>query len=138
MSKSVLVVEDEVDMMLTFRIVLQTAGYRIFEASSGEEALTMLESLVPDAMILDLMLPGIDGWEVLTTIRLAGLLPSTPIIVASASANAVPGQDERARELGCAEVFTKPFCAEELRRTLARMLAPRSTPADWRRVGQPP
>jgi two-component system cell cycle response regulator/two-component system cell cycle response regulator DivK len=128
MSGTVLVVEDEADVMLTYRIILQTAGYDVVEATTGEEALSILDQLVPDAMILDLRLPGIDGWQVLATIRLAGLLATTPIVIASA--NALPGQQARADELGCAEVFTKPFSAETLLVTLARVLALRTTPAD--------
>jgi len=78
MSATVLVVEDEADVMLTFRIVLQTAGYKVVEACTGEDALALLESFVPDAMIVDLRLPGIDGWQVLASIRQAGLLAHTP------------------------------------------------------------
>jgi CheY-like chemotaxis protein len=120
-SATVLVVEDEADVMLTFRIVLQTAGYQVVEASTGEEALTILDTLVPDAMILDLLLPGIDGWQVLAAIRKAGHLAQTPIIVASA--NAHPDQRTRAEKFGCGAVFTKPFSAEQLRLTLTTALA---------------
>jgi CheY-like chemotaxis protein len=122
MTQSVLVVEDEVDVMLTFRIILQTAGYAVIEASTGEDALTVLESTVPAAMILDLRLPGIDGWQVLATVRRLGLLQESPIMIASA--NAETEQRRRAAELGCEEMFIKPFSAEELLRTLSRVLAP--------------
>ena len=122
MNATVLVVEDEADVMLTFRIILQTAGYRVVEASTGEEALLILDNLVPDAMILDLRLPGIDGWEVLAVIRQTGLLPKTPIVIASAHAH--PDQRRRAEQLGCTAMFTKPFSAEELRHTLREALAP--------------
>ena len=122
MSATVLVVEDEADVMLTFRVVLQTAGYRVIEASTGEEALSILDNLVPDAMVLDLLLPGMDGWQVLAAVRQAGLLPHTPIVIASA--NTHPDQRRRAKQFGCTAVFTKPFSAEELRRTLRTALAP--------------
>ena len=69
MKGTILVVEDEPDLMLTFRIVLQTAGYVVIKASTGEDALFAIETVVPDAVILDLRLPGIDGWQVLAAIR---------------------------------------------------------------------
>jgi CheY-like chemotaxis protein len=118
----VLVIEDEPDIMLTFRIILQTAGYLVIEAPTGEDALSTIEWMVPDAIILDLQLPGIDGWQVLETIQEQGLVPNTPIIIASA--NAEPDQHSRAGELGCFEVFSKPFSAEALRETLARVTSP--------------
>jgi CheY-like chemotaxis protein len=123
MTDTVLVVDDEADIRLMYRIVLQTAGYEVIEASTGEDALSILDQTVPDAMILDLWLPGIDGWDVLALLRLSGALSDTPIFIASA--NAQPGQQARADELGCAEMFTKPFSAEKLRDSLTRVLATR-------------
>lgn len=118
---TVLVVEDEVDVMLTFRIVLQTAGHDVVEASTGEEALAILATLVPDAVILDLLLPGIDGWAVLARIRESDVLGSVPVVIASA--NADPDQRARAEQFGCVALFTKPFSAEALRATLDTALS---------------
>ncbi len=121
MTGTVLVVEDEPDLMLTFRIVLQTAGYEVIKASSGEDALRLLAEVVPDAVILDLGLPGIDGWQVLAAIRRADRFSGMAIVIASA--NADTGEQTRAQEFGCSEMLTKPFSAEELRSTLERVLA---------------
>lgn len=115
---TVLVVEDEPDVMLTFRIVLRTAGFEVVGVATGEAALAILETEVPAAMIVDLLLPGIDGWELLATIRERDLLPITPIVVVSAHAH--PDQRARAAGLGCTALFTKPFSAEQLRTTLER------------------
>ncbi len=120
MRGTVLVVEDEPDLMLTFRIVLQTAGYEVIKASSGEDALCLLAKVVPDVVILDLRLPGIDGWQVLAAIRRADRLPGMPIVIASANAEA--GERRRAQEFGCWKMLIKPFSAEELRSTLERVL----------------
>jgi CheY-like chemotaxis protein len=92
----------------------------VIKASTGEDALFAIETVVPDAVILDLRLPGIDGWQVLAAIRQVDLLRNTPIVIASANAEA--GERLRAQELGCAEMLTKPFSAEELRDTLDRVL----------------
>jgi CheY-like chemotaxis protein len=100
------------------RIVLETAGYEVFEATTGEEALEMLGETEPDLIVLDIVLPGIDGWRVLETVR-----ESVDIPVILASANAHPGLRERAEQSGCRALFTKPFSAEELRRTVARILS---------------
>jgi len=121
MTTTVLVVDDEADVMLTYRIVLQTAGYDVVEASTGEEALTILDHTTPDAMILDLRLPGIDGWQVLTTLRHDGLLSDIPIFIASA--NTQPQDQSRADDLGCAGMLTKPFNTEELRKALANLFS---------------
>jgi len=118
-SQRVLVVDDESDVLLSLRIVLETAGYEVFEATSGEEALEMLGETEPDLVVLDIVLPGIDGWEVLDEVR-----GRTDIPVILASANAHPGLRERAERSGCKALFTKPFSAEELRRTVARILSP--------------
>lgn len=120
MKPSVLVVEDDPDLMLTFRVVLQTAGYMVIGVTTGEEALAALEAVEPDVMILDLCLPGIDGWEVLGAVRNDVALPKTPIVLTSA--NAKNGQRTRANELGCADFLDKPFSAEELWSTVDRVL----------------
>ena len=69
--------------------------------------------------MLDIVLPGIDGWAVLEAVRARG---TTPVILASA--NADPGLRDRAVESGAATLFTKPFGAEDLRRTVERLLSP--------------
>jgi CheY-like chemotaxis protein len=120
MSRTVLIVEDEADVMLAFRIVLETAGYEVAQAASGEQALTMLDTLTPDAIVLDIVLPGIDGWGVLERIRASGLAAEIPIVVASA--NASPAQQQRAADYGCAALFAKPFSAQEFVRTIHRLL----------------
>ena|ERR1700722_17354397 len=126
MSSTVLVVEDEPDVMLTFRIVLRTAGYEVIGATTGEDALSMLDNVVPDVVILDLRLPGIDGWQVLAEIRRAGLIPETPIVIASANSDL--SQRSRAQQFGCADMLTKPFSGERLRETVGSVLRhPRST-----------
>ena len=99
MKGTILVVEDEPDLMLTFRIVLQTAGYVVIKASTGEDALSAIETVVPDAVILDLRLPGIDGWQVLAAIRRVDLFRNTPIVIASANAEAGERLESRATRL---------------------------------------
>jgi CheY-like chemotaxis protein len=66
---TVLVVEDEADHLAAVRLTLRLAGYEVWEAASGEEALDVLRARRPGAMLLDVRLPGIDGLGVLRTMR---------------------------------------------------------------------
>ena len=106
--KTVLVVDDEPDIVLTVRLALELEGYRVLTAGSGEDALERLERERPDIILLDLRLPGIDGFAVLE--RLAQNTP--PVIVLSAHASG--GAMQRALEMGCREFITKPFHPEQL------------------------
>jgi CheY-like chemotaxis protein len=65
----VLVVDDEEDIRYLVRSLLETRGIEVVEAESGEECLQILEKFAPDLILLDVMMPGIDGWEVLRRIR---------------------------------------------------------------------
>lgn len=65
----VLVVDDEPDIRYLVRSVLETRGVEVVEADCGEECLQILEKFTPDLILLDIMMPGIDGWEVLRKIK---------------------------------------------------------------------
>jgi CheY-like chemotaxis protein len=125
MSATVLVVEDEADIMLTVRLALQGEGYQVIGAESGEEALAIFAERPPDVTVLDVGLPGIDGLEVVRRLRANPLLRSARVIVSSAHAS---GDVRRLTEaLDCSAYITKPFSAQELRDTVSAVLA--SAPA---------
>src|SRR5437867_8186727 len=96
MSHTVLLVDDEPDIVLVARVLLEQAGYRVIEASGGKEALELLETQEPDVMFLDLGMPGTDGWGVLEELRRRDM--QLPVIVLSA--NAHPSTLERTRKPG--------------------------------------
>lgn len=105
----VLLVEDEARMRKFVRIALSTNGYRVVEASTGEEGLALASASPPDLVVLDIGLPGIDGFEVTRRLR---EWSSVPIIVLSAR-----GQEEdkvRALNDGADDYLTKPFGPAEL------------------------
>jgi two-component system KDP operon response regulator KdpE len=105
----VLLVEDEVRMRKFVRITLVSSGYRVMEAASGEEALSLASAHTPDVVLLDLGLPGMDGFEVALRIR---EWSPVPIIVLSAR-----GQEQdkvRALNEGADDYLTKPFGPAEL------------------------
>lgn len=85
-----LVVDDEPDALRLFVDILTSGGYEVRTATTGEEALSMINGYVPDVILLDIFLPGIDGFEVAR--RLAGRRPEDPIPVVAITAL---GQDGR-------------------------------------------
>ena len=111
----VLAVDDEPRYLEIIRLNLEAAGYRVASAASGEEALAALEADDPDLIVLDVMLPGLDGFEVCSRVRERS---SCPIIMLTAK-----GAEEdkvRGLRLGADDYVTKPFSAQEL---LARVEA---------------
>jgi CheY-like chemotaxis protein len=115
-SPTVLVVEDEADLLFTISLALELCGYAVLPATSGEEALDLLAGQEPDAVVLDIRLPGMDGWEV---VRRMGQLQRTsriPVVILSAQVDSATAA--RAAELGCHGYLPKPFSAVELSRTL--------------------
>ncbi|HZI38673.1 MAG TPA: response regulator [Acidimicrobiia bacterium] len=120
MSRTILVVEDEVDLLFTISLSLELNGYRVLRAASGEEALGMVDKERPDAMVLDIRLPGIDGWEVLDRLRDMGHFPATPVVLLSAQVDAATAA--RAVEIGCHAHLAKPFSTAELSGVLRGLL----------------
>lgn len=120
MSATVLVVDDEVDLLFTIRLSLELAGYRVLTAASGEEALTVVAANAPDAIVLDLRLPGIDGWEVIRRLGDAGAFPRTPVVLLSAQVDAATAA--RAVDLGVHAHLAKPFSASELTGVLSGLV----------------
>jgi CheY-like chemotaxis protein len=121
MSVTVLVVEDEADIMLTLRLTLQVEGYRVVGVSTGEEALAFFEASPPDVTVLDIGLPGIDGLEVVRQLRADPRHSAARLIISSAHAS---GDVRRLTEaLRCSAYLTKPFSTEELIQTVRTALA---------------
>ncbi|MCP4229949.1 MAG: response regulator, partial [bacterium] len=69
MSPLIMVVDDEESVRMVLTFALEKAGYRVVGADSGEEALDIVEEQIPDLIFLDLMMPNIDGWEVLQLLK---------------------------------------------------------------------
>jgi CheY-like chemotaxis protein len=120
----ILVVEDEDDLRLSLGIALRVAGYEVLEAATGRQALDRLDHPpghgdLPDAVLLDLRLPDVDGWSVLDRLGERGLLPELPVIVGSADAD--PAASRRALALGCVGYLVKPFEPRDLLALLSRV-----------------
>ncbi len=131
--RTVLLVEDEAAIVDVVRRYLERDGYRVIVASDGQRAVDEFQRLRPDLVLLDLMLPGLDGWEVCRRIRQDG---STPVIMLTA-------RDEEADkliglELGADDYVTKPFSPREVvarvRAVLRRARGTEAVPGDLVRV----
>ena len=101
----VLIADDNPDILILLRTNLRAAGYESLEAGNGQIALERIAEDRPDVVLLDLMMPVLDGWGVLEALR--GNTDAPPVIVVSASDSSA--NVERARELGVAAYVTKPF-----------------------------
>ncbi len=116
----ILVVDDEPDVLLLCRVNLQHAGHEVLEASDGEQGLALAISHVPDAIVLDLMLPLMDGYGVLCHLLEDERTRDIPVLVLTAKAQ----REDRVRcwEEGASEYMTKPFSPAALSAALSQLI----------------
>ena len=112
MSRRILVIEDQEDTRRIMRDLLTSAGYEMIEAVTGEEGLTLVEKEHPDLVLMDIQLPGFDGYEATRRIKANPGLNQIPII--AVTSYALSGDDVKAREAGCNAYITKPFSPRAL------------------------
>src|SRR5436190_1614118 len=108
----VLVVDDDPDIRMLVAFALEDSGYDVRQASDGASALAALEEHAPDAMVLDVMMPGIDGFGVLRGMRANHLGAHTRVVMLTCKTE--ERDHLRGWELGADEYLTKPFDPEEL------------------------
>ena len=107
--ETILVVDDEANIIELARMYLQNEGYVVESARDGREALTKIKSLQPALVILDLMLPEVDGWEVCRQVRAGSDVPIIMLTARSDDVDKIVGL-----ELGADDYLTKPFNPREL------------------------
>lgn len=110
--QKVLIVDDEDNIRMLVRFNLEKAGYEVFEAEDGRKAIEMAINLAPDIIILDLMLPGIDGLEVCRNLKRNPRTAALPIIMLTAKSDEI--DRVIGLELGADDYMTKPFSQREL------------------------
>jgi len=103
----ILLVDDDPDIRGLLRLALEGYGYAVREAGDGVEAIHALEERVPNGMILDVMMPGLDGYGVLRTMRQRDLAPNTRVLILTCKTE--ERDFMRGWELGADEYLTKPF-----------------------------
>jgi two-component system cell cycle response regulator DivK len=120
MSPRILVVEDQEDNRQILRDLFTSASYEMIEALSGDEGVAMAETHRPDLILMDIQLPGIDGYEATRRIRANPELSHIPII--AVTSYALSGDAGKAREAGCTGYITKPFSPRQLLATVRSLL----------------
>ena len=112
MSKRILVVEDQEDNRQIIRDMLTFTDYEIMEAETGEQALEAVGKQRPDLILMDIQLPGMDGYETTRRIKAEPAFRSIPII--AVTSYALSGEEQKAREAGCDEYVPKPYSPRKL------------------------
>jgi len=115
MTKRILVVDDDVDMLELLQLALEQGGYQVLTVESGEQALNIFSSFKPDLVILDIIMPESDGYQVLTKIR---EFSNIPVIILTAIQD--PTAVAQSLSLGADDYIRKPFSLQEF---LARVRA---------------
>jgi two-component system cell cycle response regulator DivK len=118
----ILVVDDVGDNREMYAEFLEYEGYQVAQARSGVEALALAQTVTPALIVMDLSMPGMDGWEATRRLKADARMKSIPVLVVSA--HALRGTEERAREAGADGFLTKPCLPEDLSAKVAAMLAP--------------
>ena len=119
-TKTILLVDDEANLRLLVRTTLDVADYRIIEATDGTTALELARQQRPDLLVLDWMMPGLNGIEVVQALRQDPATARIPIIMLSARGQVI--DQERGRALGASTYLVKPFSPLELLRSVQAIL----------------
>jgi DNA-binding response OmpR family regulator len=120
MGKRVLVVDDEPNIVMSLEFLMRRAGFEVSVARNGGEALAALEGTPPHLMLLDVMMPEFDGYEVCERIRARPEWSGTKIVMLTARGREV--ERERGLALGADAYVTKPFSTRDLVEQVKRML----------------
>lgn len=104
---TILVVDDQRDMVLAIRLFLEGEGHEVLEAYDGLQALEILSCKRPDLVVLDVMMPRLDGWETLRRMQEDDSLADIPVLMLTALRDA--GHVRQGIDLGCTWYYTKPI-----------------------------
>lgn len=116
----VLVVDDYQDAREMYAEYLSFSGFRVAEASNGADAVRQAAELNPDIILMDLSLPGMDGWEATRRIKVDERTKHIPVI--ALTGHALPGVSKSARVAGCDGVIIKPCLPDEVVAEVRKML----------------
>ena len=116
----ILVVDDYEDAREMYAEYLRFCGFRVAEARNGNEALEQAFSLMPDLILMDLSLPGMDGWEATRQLKADSRTQAIPVV--ALTGHALAGASEGAKKAGCDSFVTKPCLPDDLVVEVRRML----------------
>lgn len=118
----ILLIEDNANNRYLFSYLLRGAGHEVVEAESGEQGLAAARARRPDLILLDIQLPGKDGFAVLEELRSMALVGEVP--VAAVTSHAMPGDRERILKAGCTDYLEKPIDPDCFVDQVERLLKP--------------
>lgn len=127
-TKRVVCIEDEPAMIDLIRLILSRKGYTVTGATGGREGLELVQSSQPDIVLLDLMMPDMDGWEVYQKLKAHESTREIPVIVVTAKAQSI----DKVLGLHIAKVddyITKPFGPQDLIESIEKVLSRRTAPS---------
>ena len=121
MDRSVLIIDDDKWIAMSTSMVLEAEGFEVHSALGGAEGIEMAGRIRPSVILLDIMMPGMDGWETLERLKADAATADLPVIVFTAREHS-RGR-AKSRELGAVEYFPKPFRPEALIHTIRGHMA---------------
>jgi CheY-like chemotaxis protein len=125
MSPSALVIDDDKLLLRLVELNLAKLGIKVIQADNGKDAIRLALEEKPDLILLDIMMPQMDGFEVIRQLKAIKETSSIPVVMLTAKSN--PEDRERCQELGAVGYITKPFRLEELRGLVQKILQELST-----------
>ena len=127
MKRKILLVEDHPANVEMLTMGLEFLGYAVTVAGDGNEAVEMASSQLPDLIVMDILLPNMNGLEAASRIRSNPKTRAIPILAATALA--MPGDMEKCLESGCDAYLAKPFTPKQLAAAIEKLLKDRSEPS---------
>ncbi len=116
----VLLVEDDVETRLAYRMLLEHAGWSVDEADDGLQALRMINGVLPSIVVIDISIPGVDGWEMARRLKLDERTRDVPLLLVTG--HSLDEDRRRARDLGCAGYLVKPVAPSRLVEEVERLV----------------
>ena len=122
--KTVLIIEDEADAAELFAEMMRVSGFRVLKTSSSAPAISMMTAEKPDIVLLDIMMPGVSGLDILREMRGDPTLMDVPVVIVSAKG--MPADIRHGMEAGASVYLTKPVGFLELKEAVERALGGKS------------
>jgi two-component system, cell cycle response regulator DivK len=119
---TILLVEDNPDNRTIYGTILRHVGYTVAEAGSGEEGLRLARELIPDLVLMDVAMPGIDGWEATRILKADPATAAIPVV--ALTAHAMTEDRRRAQEVGCDGYLSKPIEPRRVVEEVKRLVGP--------------
>lgn len=112
MKKKILIVDDEPNIVMTLEYAFKKQNFEVFIARDGSEAIQIIENNIPDVVLLDIMMPKVDGYQTIKLIKENALLKHTKVVFLTAKNKA--SDIEKGKSLGADKYLTKPFSIKKI------------------------